>query len=112
MDNVRLATAEEIETMKDHSDLQFATQVYSYGDARAVYRLAPELDPVDFGTLSNNSKRTFLAFLETHMRLSGVPAYYFNVSSGPEMEQYRKVVENWGAVPTGQGPEIRYKKTL
>lgn len=112
MENIRLANAEEIESIKDKSDLQFAQQVYVYKSARAVYRLAPELDPVIFGELSNNEKRSFLYALDTHLRLSGVPAYYFNVSAADDQSKYREVVENWGAVPTGFGPEIRYKKLL
>ena len=113
MEVIRLATAEELEALKDTSDLQFAQQVYAYKSARAVYRLAPELDPVDYADLSNNEKRSFIYAIETHLRLSGIPAYYFNVSASDDFAKYRGVVENWGAVPTGaSGPEIRYKKPL
>lgn len=113
MDIVRLATPEEIDAMKEKSDLEFAQAVYAMGNARAVLRLAPELDPVDYADLPNNGKRYFISALETHMRLSGVKAYYFNVPANEEMARYREVVENWGAVKTGaSGPEFRYKKAL
>lgn len=113
MDNIRLATTEEVEQLKNKSDLQFAQAVYAMGNARAVLRMAPELDPVDYADLPNNGKRAFISYLEAHLRLSGLGAYYFNVPATEEMAKYREVVENWGAVKTGSdGPEFRYKKTL
>lgn len=113
MDNVRLATAEEIETMREHSDLEFATAVYAMGDARATFRMAPELDPVDFANLPVNGRRYLISTLEAHMRLSGLKAYYFNVPASEEFDHYREIVEKWGAVKTGaSGPEFRYKKPL
>src|SRR5271169_682748 len=105
MDKVRLATQEEIEEIKPTSDLQFAQAVYAMGNARAVLRMAPELDPVMYADLQNNGKRFFISALETHLRLSGLAAYYFNVSASEDFAQFREVVENWGAVKTGaSGP--------
>jgi hypothetical protein len=112
MNIVRIATPEEVEEIKATSDLQFAAQVFASGDMRAVYRLAPELDPVIYKDASMNEKRFFITCLEAHMRLSGVPAYYFNVPATEEFEKYRAIVEHWGAIPTAATPEIRYKKAL
>ena|SRR5271166_4438330 len=113
MDNlVRLATKDEIEEMADHSDLQFAQFVYALGPARAVFRLAPELDPVTYADLSMNQKRMFILTLEAHMRLNGLAAYYFNVPATEEYAYYRDIVEKWGAVRTGDNAEFRYKKVL
>jgi len=112
MHTIRLATTEEVEALKDHSDLQFAQAVYSFGSGRATYRLAPEVDPVDYGSLSNSEKRAFMTLLEGHMRLSGLQAYYFNVPANEEFAQYRKVVETWGAQKVSLEPEFRYKKSL
>lgn len=112
LDPVRLATPEEIESIKDSSDLGPGCSVYTFGDAKAVLRQIVEMDPVHYGSLSNNQKHYFVSNLETFMRLSGVPFYYFNVAASDEFTQYRKVVENFGATPTSKEPEIRYKKNL
>lgn len=111
MDILRYATEKEIEAIKSNSDLSAALKVYACGDTLGVLRLCYELDPVYFGKgASDRQKFLFMARLEDHLRLSGIPAYYFNVPTSDE--QYLKVLENFGAVKISPSEEFRYKKVL
>lgn len=112
MDIIRLATEEEVEKIKNTSDLSYATSVITFGgEDFAVFRNCFEIDPMIFGpNTDNRRKRLFGMNLETALRLQGVREYYFNVKV--EDESFRQVVEHMGATPTSTAPEIRYKKVL
>lgn len=112
MDIIRLATQEEMEAIKDKSDLSLATSVVTFGGKDyAVFRSCFEIDPMIFDENSDGRrKRLFAMNLETALRLQGIREYYFNVRV--EDEAFRQVVEHMGATPTSMAPEIRYKKVL
>lgn len=112
MDIIRHATQEEVDSIKDKSDLSTATSVVTFGGKDfAVYRLAPELDPVIFGEETTDKRKLlFLMNLETALRLQGVKEIYFNVRADDEV--YQKVIKNWGAQEVSVTPEIRFKKVL
>ncbi len=112
MDIVRLATQEEIEPIQEKCDLSNATCVVTFGGKDfAVFRQAPELDPVIFAEdTTDKRKLLFLMNLETALRLQGFKQIYFNVRA--DDERWLSVVKNWGAEPTSPQPEIRFKKVL
>lgn len=113
MDKIRLATVEEIATIKDKSDLDFANAVYAIGEPAdlAVLKTVPELDPVHFLDATNTRKRVqFLWGLENIFRVAGMRAYYFNVDA-KDLE-WQKVIKNWGAEQISPTEELRFKRIL
>lgn len=112
MESVRLATPEEIKTIAEHSDLTSATSVVTYGGRDfAVLRQCFEIDPMWFSPESNTKRKLLFAMnLETLLRFQGVKEIYFNVPARDET--YINVLKTWGAEPTSQEPELRFKKVL
>lgn len=111
MDKIKLATPEQIERIKDTSDLSATSAVYAMGEDLAVVKTVSEIDPAYFAESSSTQRRLlFIWGLENMLRGIGVPAYYFNVHANEDA--WRKVVETHGAVATSTEPEIRYKKEL
>lgn len=112
MDAIRPATKEEVESIKDKSDLQGAA-VWAMGKDLAVIRECVEVDPVFFAPETNDSRKlVFIWGIENMLRVLGHPRFYFNIPAGEETEKWRKVVENFGAVAQSPSPEIRFKKVL
>lgn len=113
MEDIRVATPEEVESIRAHGDFIPTSQVIAFGKTLAVLRLATELDPVFFAEgMSDSQKLYFIKNLETHMRLTGVPVYYFNIEAGEGYEKWRGVVERYGAEKVSSAPEFRYRKVL
>lgn len=110
LDKIRLATPEEIESIKDKADLTPTSRVLAMGEQLAVWRIANELDPVFYNGASDAKKYWFIWGLENILRGAGATEFYFNVSNMDH--DYRKIVEHFGAEPTNVEPEIRYKKVL
>jgi hypothetical protein len=112
MEAVRIATPEEIEAIKDHSDLTSATSVVTYGGRDfAVIRQCFEVDPMWFHEESSVKRKLLFAMnLETLLRFQGVKEIYFNVPVRDEA--YMTVLKTWGAEPTSLEPELRFKKVL
>jgi len=80
------------------------------GEQTAVWRICNEIDPVYFNGVSTTKKYWFIWGLENILRGNGATEYYFNVPASDK--DYRQIVEHFGAVPTSEEPEIRYKKVL
>lgn len=112
MDTIRYATPEEIETIKDRSDLGPGCSVVTFGGKEfAVIRNVVELDPVIFAEDTSNSRKLFFTqALETFLRLTGTPFYYCNVHAHDE--KWLETVKKNGAQATSTAPEIRFKKVL
>lgn len=110
MEPITLATPEQIKEISATSDLTNASSVFKYKDATAVLRLATELDPINFGTLSTRERLVFAWGLENILRMNGTQCYYFNVSA--DDTEWRKNIESFGAENTSLTPEIRYRKAL
>lgn len=113
MEKIRLATKEEIDGIKDKSDLDFANAVYAMGEPAdlAVLKTVPELDPVHFVDSSNTRKRVqFLWGLENIFRVAGLRAYYFNVDA--KDKAWQEVITNWGAELISPTEELRFKRIL
>lgn len=112
MDQIRIATPEEVDRIADSSDLSSVFQVVTMGGKDfAVFRNCIEVDPMKFHEESSTQRRLIFAMnIETVLRLNGVKELYFNVPVADE--KYRKVLETWGAETTSREPELRYKKVL
>ena len=115
---VKLATPEEIETIKATSDLDFATGVWAshHKDGKvdiAVTKMVPEMDPVYFSPASDNRRKVdFISSLENMLRAVGIKAYYFNVSAEEKGKAWVEICKAWGAEQLSPGPELRFKKLL
>lgn len=80
------------------------------GDSLAVWRITNEIDPVHFNSASNSQKYMFIWGLENILRGTGATEFYFQI---PVVnEEFRKIAEHFGAVPTSKEPELRYKIAL
>ncbi len=112
MDSVRLATPEEIEVFKAHSDITPQSTVVTLGGKDfGVVRNCWEVDPMFFHEESSHKRKLLFAMnLETMLRFQGVSEIYFNVPATDKT--YMQVLETWGASPTSREPEIRFKKVL
>lgn len=120
MDKIRLATEQEVEGVRTISNLCPPYSVFAFdGQAQpdlAVYRMAPELDPVMWAPeTSDRRKMLFIWAIENGLRMMGtVPHYYFQVSAEdtPEATKWRHVVETSGAERLSPTPQYRYIKSL
>lgn len=112
MDKIRLATPEEVEKIREYSDITPTSTVITFGGKDfAVLRQVYELDPVIFDPETTDRRKLFfLTNLETAARLQGMNELYFNIHD--DDSQWKEVAKNWGAEPTSKAPEIRFKKVL
>jgi len=115
MNRVRLATKEEIESIKPVSDLDLGCTVMALnsqvGTGLAVRRICNEIDPlVAPEAWSTRLKSIFVRDLEHIMLGQGVTHYYFNVDATDK--EWQEVVKSWGAEQVSQVPMLRFKVTL
>ena len=115
MNRIRLASVEEVESIKDKSDLDTGDVVFALdtqkGVGLAVRRLCTEIDPMFPGAEWDTRLRAmFTRDLETVLFSQGGTHYYFNVSA--DDKDWQHVVETWGAEKVSDRPVIRYKRTL
>src|SRR5579859_1330634 len=102
MKRLRMATPEEVEGLQAKSDLDASCSVLALdtadGTAFAVVRMPVEVDPVYFPEgFSDKLKAFFMRDLETYLSARGAFSYYFNIHADDSNEQWRKVVQTWGA---------------
>jgi hypothetical protein len=117
MKRIRVATAEEVESIKGVSDLDPSCIILALetnsGTPLAVVRTAIEVDPVHFPPdFPDRLKMVFMRDVETVLAAKGVDHYYFNILNTPETETYRDTMVHWGATPVSEAPETRFKKVL
>ena len=117
MKHLRLATEEEINAIRDRSDLMpHHTQVLALdGDAGtpdiAVVRDCIEVNPVVYGSSTNDLRRArFLYALEERLLGAGVDRYYFQLDASNL--HYIKVAKAWGAEQVSPHPEVRMLKVI
>ncbi len=115
MNRIRLATPEEIESIKSTSDLDVTCSVLALdtqsGTAFAVVRTPVEVDPVHFPEgWTDRLKAMFMRDVETVLSAKGALSYYFNVKASDT--EWIHSVETWGAERTSLSEEYRFKKIL
>lgn len=115
MQRIRLATPEEVESIKDKSDLDSGCVVFALdtqaGTGLAVRRVCTEIDPMipapDWDT---KLRAMFTRDLETILWGQGGGSYYFNIDA--EDKKWQHVVKTWGAEQVSVTPVLRFKRTL
>jgi hypothetical protein len=116
LDNLRLATREEVESIRLKSDLGPTSTVVAFEHGAqpsdlAVIKQVTELDPVFFQDASDTRRRVlFIWALENAMRIMGLGSYYFQVPVADET--WIKNIEGWGAERLSTEPQFRYTKLL
>lgn len=116
MDNIRLATIDEVESIRLKADLAPASTVVAFErkdgpSDLAVIRQVTELDPLICAEQTDGRRKAlFVWALENAMRVMGLPAYYFNVAASDA--SWNKIVQEWGAERTSPSEEFRYVKLL
>lgn len=110
IEKIRLATAEEIEEVKDSSNLTSACSVWKMGEITGVYRTAHELDPVHINGAPLTKVYKFLWGMENMLRGAGVKEYFYNVPA--DNLQYHKILEEMGAKKISTQPDFRFRMDL
>jgi len=115
MNRIRLATPEEVESIKDKCDLDATCVVLALdtqrGTAFGVQRVATEIDPIIVpDNWDNRARVIFWRDLETVVWSQGAKSYYFNVHEADK--SWIEVMKNWGAEQVSTAPEFRFKKVL
>lgn len=109
---IKLATQEQVKEIEAKSDLGPTTQVWAWDRDLAVFRVAPEIDPVHFAPTSGSQRKAlFFWGLCNMLRAAGHPAVYFDIDA-ENTEDYQAVLEKMGAVKTTNRPQFRYKMGL
>lgn len=116
MNRIRLATVEEIETIKAIGDLDATSMVLALtteqGVPLAVVRTVVEVDPVVYPEGFNNRlKLVFQRDIETVLAAKGVGRYYFNVHAS-NTSMLEVGIKNLGATQVSKEPELRFVKAL
>lgn len=108
MDVIRLATQEEIAEIAQRSDLGPGSAVVAFGPDRAVIKQIFEIDPM----FCDNLRRKLIlkSHLETYLRLTGVPQFYFNIAA--DDVEWQDICKKDGAEQVSAVPELRFKKVL
>jgi hypothetical protein len=117
MDQIRFATPEEVETIRATSDLQPGCIVLAFENGKtgkadlAVLRTCVEVDPVYFTEETSTRRITmFMWMVAQHLRLTGVPGFYFQTAV--DNEEWQKVAKSFGAIQVSPVPEYRFKVEL
>jgi len=110
LDRIRLATAEEIEEIKDSSNLTPMCRVLAMGEMRAVWRMANEVDPLHANGAPVSKMYKFLWGIENILKGSGVTEYYFNTPA--DDTKYHRVLEELGAERLSKQPDYRWRVNI
>ena len=107
MEIIRLATSEEVEKLKEVTDLATAQSVVVQGKGCAVLRTRLEADPIVFQPDANPSERAVFMFaLFNGLAMSGAPEVYFSFP-----ETLPAGLERLGLAPVNP-KDLRFKKVL
>jgi hypothetical protein len=114
MKRIRLATAEEVESIKDVSDLDQGCNVFALdtaaGTGLAVRRMCQEIDPLITPGWNPRQRSLFIRDIETVLHAQGGTSYYFNVD--PDDSEWIGFIKGWGAEQVSPQPMLRFKRTL
>jgi len=117
MQHIRVATEEEVNKIRDKSDLMPGyTQVLALDNDKgsadlAVVRNCYELNPVIYAEGTNDLRRArFLYSLEERFLGAGVDRYYFMLQA--DDAHYIKVAKSWGAEQVSPHAEVRMLKVI
>jgi len=117
MNRIRVATSEEVEKVKDFSDLDLGCVALALDTQRgtgiAIRRICTEVDPMISGQdWTTRDKVLFIRDIETVLSAQGTSHYYFNVLADDANKEWRENLVHWGAEQVSTAPVLRYKKIL
>ena len=110
MEKIRLATIEEIDTIKDKSNLNSRSTVWQLEGMLGVCKVVNELDPVFLNGASTKQFCKFVWGLEYIMKGAGWDSYHFNVKA--EDREYNELIQEFGGERVSMQPDYRYKVNL
>jgi hypothetical protein len=117
MRHIRLATTEEIDSIRDKADLMpdnthvLALDADKGSPDIAVVRRCVEVNPVIYGSETNDLRRVrFIYSLEERLLGAGVDRYYSQFDASKE--DYMKVMEHYGFERISPQPEYRYLRII
>jgi len=117
VDQIRFATPEEVESIREGADLQPGCVVLAFENAAtgkadiAVIRQCIEIDPVVFDEATGARRMAhFMWALAQHLRLTQAPSFYFQTSV--TNEKWQQVAKTFGAQQISPEPEFRFKVDL
>lgn len=110
LDHIRQATPEEIEAVRESSNLTPMSKVVAMGEIRGVWRVAHEIDPVHFNGAPITKVYKFLWGMENILKGAGVTEWYFNTPA--DDTEYGKVLEHLGAKRISKQPDYRWRMDI
>lgn len=117
MKQLRPATIEEIESIKEESNLTQTSQVVALdtplGPILYVVRQAVELDPVHMPKGSNaHHFGAALRDISNWFLGGGVTTFFFNLHCEDADGEYGEFMEKWGCDRLSKKPIYRYRKDI
>lgn len=115
MKRLRLATADEINSIRHSADLDNGTIVLAldtqYGSILGVVKTCVEVNPVYFPDgCSDKMKYFFMRDVETFLSAKGISSYYVQLPTNDET--YLETMKHYGAEQVSKEAELRFKITL
>jgi hypothetical protein len=110
-EKIRLATPEEIEEVKDQSNLTPMCRVLRLGEMTAVWRIANEIDPLIPNGATRQRQFKFMWGIENILKGAGVSEYFYNVPAD-DPTYHRAIEEHFGAERLSKQPDFRYRVNI
>lgn len=112
LNHIKLATPEQVNAIKDNSDLMpGGTQVLELDGTIAVIRTPVEVNPVHWAKDINDVKRgKFIWGLEERLLGAGIDRYYVQIDA--KDERWQKVIKGWGFEQVSPIPELRFLRVI
>lgn len=108
IERITLATPEEVEAIKDKSNLTPSCRVLKMDEVIGVWRICHELDPLIPNGASNSKLFRFMAFAEHLMKGAGATEYFFNVPAD-DPTYHAAIEKHFGAERLSKQPDYRYR---
>lgn len=112
MKHIRPATLEEVERIKDNSDiLPGRTQILEMDKTLAVLRFPAEINPVHWAPDATDKHRArFIYSLEERLLGMGIDRYYSQIDATDT--KWKAVLEGWGFQQVSPMPEFRMLRII
>lgn len=111
LDKIRLATAEEVEAIKDNSNLTPMCRILKLGDMTAVWRVCHELDPFHPNGAPLREQVRFIWGIENILKGAGVSEYFYNVDAA-DTTYHKALEDHFGAERLSKQPDYRFRVNL
>lgn len=109
-DRIKLATPEQVEQIKENSNLTATCRVLAMGDQIAVWRNCHEIDPLHPNGASPGQMYKFMWGIENILLGAGVTEYFFNTPA--DDTHYTQILDRLGAKRLSKQPDYRWRVDL